>query len=147
MPDTHTSVQVLVSVSVGGDCLSFSPCPSRACLLALILAEGGDKEEFRSWCVQHGRVYSSESEEAKGFEAYLSNRALVQELNQANRWVCSGTRGSGPLTTSQVYSEAAPHSFSDPVHQTHAVVRSDTCPASPPPPTGRPRLHSTSLLT
>lgn len=57
------------------------------CLPALIPAEGGDKEEFHSWCIQHKRVYRSEAEEGKAFGAYLSNRALVQELNQANRWV------------------------------------------------------------
>ena len=65
------------------------------CLPALIPAEGGDKEEFYSWCIQHKRVYSSEAEEGKAFEAYLSNRALVQELNQANRWVSSDVEEEG----------------------------------------------------
>ena len=65
------------------------------CLPALIPAEGGDKEEFHSWCIQHKRVYSSEAEEGKAFGAYLSNRALVQELNQAIRWVSGDVEEEG----------------------------------------------------
>lgn len=77
-------VQLLLAC-IGRDCFNYTPYPSRVCLPTLILAEGGEREEFSSWCVQHGRVYTSEAEEMKAFEAYLFNRALVQELNRANR--------------------------------------------------------------
>lgn len=74
------------------------------CLPALIPAEGGDKEEFHSWCIQHKRVYRSEAEEGKAFGAYLSNRALVQELNQANRWVSGDVEEErGAVHTEQLH--------------------------------------------